>query len=100
MEEFCKAFKKHPIAWTIFIIFIVGWFLPLASIIFFDAPSEKPAHQKSHHAPIVGLFTLSIFYFLVNLTLGFISKKDTIYLKLSAYIGISLIILIAISNGS
>lgn len=98
MEEFFKAFKKHPIAWTIFIIFIVGW--ALASIIFFDAASEKPAHQKGQHSPTMGLFILSVFYFFVNLTLGFTGKRNNIYLKLSAYIGISLILFIAIFNGS
>ncbi len=99
MEEFCKAFKKHPIVWTIFIIFIAGWSLPLASI-FFDTQSEKRTHQKGQHSPIIGLFTFSLFYFLINLTLGFLGKKNNIYLKLSAYIGISLILFMTISNAS
>lgn len=98
MEEFCKALKKHPVAWTIFIIFVVGWFLPLAGMVFLDAPSEKFTHQKGQHNPTIGLFTVSVFYFLINLTLGFIGKKN-IYLKLSAYIGTSSALFMAISYG-
>ncbi|MFC1226250.1 hypothetical protein ACFE6N_20775 [Pedobacter sp. BG31] len=99
MEEFCKTFKKHPIAWTLFIIFVVGWLLPLVGMIFLDPPSEKFTYQKGQHNPTVGLFTVSVFYFLINLTLGFIGKKNNIYLKLSAYIGISSALFMAISNG-
>lgn len=51
MEEFYKSFRKYPIAWALFIIFVVGWSLPLVSMVFPDAPSEKLIYQKGQHNP-------------------------------------------------
>ncbi|KIA93370.1 hypothetical protein OC25_13110 [Pedobacter kyungheensis] len=56
-------------------------------------------HTKNHHPPFGGFLILSILYLLFASTLGFLGKKDNIYLKLSGYIGFSLIIFIAIYNG-
>lgn len=99
MDEFNEAFKKHPITWTIFIIYTIGWALPLTINVFFAKSMENLPHQKDHHSPIIGLLTLSILYFLVNLTLGFIGGKNNVYLKFSGYIGISMILFTAIYNG-
>lgn len=99
VDEFNEAFKKHPITWTIFIIYTIGWALPLTINVFFAKSMENLPHQKDHHSPIIGLLTLSVLYFLVNLTLGFIGEKNNVYLKFSGYIGISMILFTSIYNG-
>jgi hypothetical protein len=99
MDEINEAFKKNFMAWTIFTFYLIGWIFPLLMEIFF-APTKNESHLKNHHSPFVGFLTLSIFYLLTTLTLGFIGNKNKIHLKLSGYIGISLIIFAAIYNES
>jgi hypothetical protein len=98
MEEINDAFKKNPIAWTIFTCYCIGWISPILITIFFAAPTENLQYKKDHHSPFTGFLILSIFYLLMMLTLVFLSRKSNIYLKLSSYIGISLIIFSAIYN--
>ena len=98
MEEINDAFKKNPITWTIFICYCVGWISPVLITIFFAAPTENLQYKKDIHSPFTGFLTLSIFYLLMMLTLGFTGNKNKVYLKISGYIGISLIIFSAIYN--
>jgi len=98
MDEINDAFKKNPIAWTIFICYCAGWISPALITIFFAAPTENLQYKKGLHSPFTAFLTLSIFYLLMMLTLGFTGNKNKVYLKLSGYIGISLIIFSAIYN--
>ncbi|WP_293306322.1 hypothetical protein [Pedobacter sp. UBA5917] len=96
MEETNEAFKKNPIAWTIFICYCTGWILPVVIEIFFSVPLNHLDQKHNRHSPFTGFLILSFLYLLIMLILGFIFKKNNIYLKLSGYIGISLIIFTAV----
>ncbi|GGG95021.1 hypothetical protein [Pedobacter zeae] len=98
MNKFTNGLKKHPVLWTIFTFYFVGWLVPLLIEVFFT-PIPQHDSTKGHHSPFGGFLILSIFYLLFTLTLGFTGKNNNIYLKLSGYIGFSLIIFIAIYNG-
>jgi hypothetical protein len=99
MNELSNAFKKNPIAWSIFTLYLAGWFMPVLINVFFTSSAPHQVHTKDHHSSFSGFLILSIFYLLLTLTMGFLTKKNNIYLKLSGYIGISLIIFVAIYNG-
>jgi len=98
MNELSNALKKHPISWSIFTLYLVGWLIPLLLKVFFTSAMQHD-QTKDHHSPFGGFLILSILYLLSTLTLGFLDKNNNIYLKLSGYIGLSLIIFIAIYNG-
>jgi hypothetical protein len=98
MDEINEAFKKNPIAWMVFTCYCIGWISPILINIFFSAPTENLQYRKDHYSPFAGFLILSILYLLLTLTLGFVGKKNNIYLRLSGYVGISLIIFAAIYN--
>jgi hypothetical protein len=98
MHEINEAFKKNPIARTIFAFYLIGWIFPFLMEVFF-ASAKKASQFKNHHPPFAGFLTLSIFYLLIILIIGFAAKRNNFYLKLSGYIGISLIIFSVIYNG-
>lgn len=99
MEERSDTFKKNPIAWTIFAVYIIGWLIPILISIFFTSSAKNQYPHKGQHSPFTGFLTISICYLLFMLTMAFFTKKGNIYLELSGYIGFSLIIFIAIYNG-
>ena len=97
MDEFSTAFRKNPIASVIFALYLIGWISPILMKILF-APAKNETQLKNHHPPFTGLLIGSMLYLLTMVVLGFL-KKGNIYLKLSGYIGISLIIFAAIYIG-
>jgi membrane-associated HD superfamily phosphohydrolase len=99
MDELTTAFRKNPIAWSIFTLYLIGWISPILVEIFF-APAKNQSQLKNYHPPFIGFLTISILYLLIMLIIGFVNKKNNIYLKISGYIGISLIIFAAIYNKS
>lgn len=97
MDELTLAFRKYPIASVIFALYLIGWISPILIEVFFASTKNK-LELKNTHSPFTGFLILSIFYWLVTLIIGFVVKKNNFYLKLSGYIGISLIIFTAIYN--
>jgi len=98
MDELTNAFRKSPIAVSIFTLYLIGWTAPILMEISFASTQNEP-QVKNNHPPFTGFLILSILYLLIMLTIGFVNQKKNIYLNLSAYIGISLIIFSAIYNG-
>jgi len=97
MEELSTAFRKNPIASVIFALYLIGWISPiLMEILFSQAKNETLL--KNHHSLFTGFLIGSMLYLLTMVVSGFLNKKGNIYLKLSGYIGISLIIFAAIYN--
>ena len=99
MDELNNAFRKNPIAISIFTLYLIGWTTPILIEILFASAKNEP-QVKNNHPSFTGFLILSILYLLIMLTIGFTNQKKNIYLKLSGYIGISLIIFTAIYNGS
>ncbi len=97
MDELAAVFRKYPIASVIFALYLIGWISPALIEVFFTS-TKNESQFKNHHSPFTGFLTLSIFYLSVTLIIGFATKRHNFYLKLSGYIGISLIIFIAIYN--
>jgi uncharacterized membrane protein len=97
MDELATAFRKYPIASVIFTLYLIGWISPVLIEVFF-ASTKNHSKTKVNHPPFTGFLTLSISYLLVMLIIGFVAKRNNFYLKLSGYIGISLIIFTAIYN--
>lgn len=97
MDELSTAFRKNPIVSVIFALYLIGWISPILMEILF-APAKNETQLKNHHSPFTGFLIGSMLYLLTMVVLGFLNKKGNIYLKLSGYIGISLIIFAAIYN--
>jgi len=97
MDKLNNAFRRNPIALSTFALYLLGWISPILMEIFFESAKYEP-QVKHHHSPFSGFLILSILYLIIMLTIGFVNQKKNIYLKLSGYIGISLIIFTAIYN--
>ncbi|WP_426328321.1 hypothetical protein [Pedobacter sp. R-06] len=98
MNELTTIFRKYPIASIIFVLYLIGWISPVLIEVFF-ASTKNESQLKNNHPPFTGYLALSMLYLLTMVVLGFLNKKGNIYLKLSGYIGVSLIIFAAINNG-
>lgn len=98
MDELTTAYRKYPIASVIFALYLIGWISPVLIEVFF-ASTKNESQLKNNHPPFAGFLILSILYLLITLIIGFVAKRNNFYLKLSGYIGISLIIFSAIYNG-
>ncbi|WP_431292325.1 hypothetical protein [Pedobacter sp. P26] len=97
MDELSTAFRKNPIVSVIFALYLIGWISPILMEILFS-PAKNETLLKNHHSLFTRFLIGSMLYLLTMVVLGFLNKKGNIYLKISGYIGISLIIFAAIYN--
>ena len=75
MEEINDAFKKNPIAWTIFTCYCIGWISPILITIFFAAPTENLQYKKRPSFSFYRILNTFNLLFINDVNIGFFEQE-------------------------